>query len=278
MTFQEEMIGFAKRIGLPEQETETILNTGMEPEKYASFKRDFYENREHFLRELKKEPDAEKVALTFCTYAAMELHPLYQQKGISDEIYYNTFSDIAIWAANYRKKTGRCGLSEMQWLSYHLNLRLFRLGRLQFQTDALMNSLSVDGTEYPAGTPCLQVHIPEGEPLLPRQCQESYQAAMVFFRGIAPLFLCHSWLLSPALSELLAEDSNILQFARRYTLLELFHNDRSAEERVFGKIEPDSSAYAEDTRLQRSMKRHLMNGGKVPAALGAFCLRNEAGI
>ena len=62
---------------------------------------------------------------------AYECHKKYSERGISDDIYFATFSDISVWASWYQRHTGKVGLDRINWLRHHVNLEIFRLGELQ---------------------------------------------------------------------------------------------------------------------------------------------------
>lgn len=57
----------------------------------------------------------------------------YAEKGIDDNIFFETMDDIRIWVDDHFNRTGEYGLEEFNWLVHHFNLDLFKLGRLQFQ-------------------------------------------------------------------------------------------------------------------------------------------------
>ena len=80
--------------------------------------------------------------------------------------------------------------------------------------------------------------------------------------------VCHSWLLSPALSRLLRSDSNILRFQRMFELVGLDDSSRQAEERIFGDIRPQPSDYPVSTTLQRAARQWLLDGNPLPSAYG----------
>ncbi len=60
---------------------------------------------------------------------------LYKQKGLPEEVMLNTLKDVGLWVAQYKKDFGITGLSYrlFEWFQDHLNVRLFRIGRLHFQ-------------------------------------------------------------------------------------------------------------------------------------------------
>lgn len=81
-----------------------------------------------------------------------ETHEKYRQLGIEDTVFADTMSDIGIWCAN----CGGGGLHNVHWIKNHLDARLFRLGRLQFQLYRLPPAVA-----YPRTAP-LTVGAPGG--------------------------------------------------------------------------------------------------------------------
>lgn len=60
-------------------------------------------------------------------------------------------------------------IDEISWLVRHMELRLFRLGRLQFEPISYKEAVA------------LNVHISKDGPLIAAQCENSYQRALKFF-------------------------------------------------------------------------------------------------
>ena len=170
-------------------------------------------------------------------------------------------------------QTSAYGISETAWLLNHLNLRIFRLGRLQFAPDSVSVGQTVEFSA--AGGPSLSlgerfywVHIPEGESLTREFCDDSFALAAEFFGG-RMVFACDSWILSPALRTLFRQDSNLAAFARRFKIVSFCADSRSAERYLFGKI-GDPACYSEDTSLQRAAKKYLLEKGALGTGLGIF--------
>ena len=174
----------------------------------------------------------------------LHAHDDYIADGISDGIYMDTMSDVFLWAELYRRLEGKVGLRETGWLLLHIRLELFRLGRLQFQLDAVPEEFrEVIGTGK-----AIQVHIPAIGPLDEKDCLESFKMARKFY-GMDLPFICDSWLLEPELSEVLDENSNILSFQK---LFHIFHVDKGnpqCHQRVFEFSE------RRNTELQRRILR-----------------------
>ena len=213
------------------------------------------------------------------TILALYLHWLprmkarYEALGIPEDIYQANLQDIAIWCEDFTAKTGLPGIKQWSWVGKSLRLELFRLGRLQFEPTVLTEEILHDGQTYPAGTPVLSVHIPAEEPLSAAAALDAFRQAEDFFPRYFgktyPLFICHSWLMAPALKEILPPSSRILQFQAMFETVAT-RPHRQAEERVFGFLADDPSAYPEDTSLQRALKAYLLAG---KPAMSAEALR-----
>lgn len=266
-----------QKLNLPAVSIEALKSFKIAEETAARLKAAFQNSPEEFEAEARKEPDADLLVLALYLRWAMDTHFLYAIRGMSWDIFFDTFKDLTIWAHAFTEETGRPGLKEWAWCGRAIRMQLFRLGRLQFQAEPLPCDVVLGEERYPAGTKVLQVHIPAGEPLTPEAVEGSLGQAQSFFRTYFrqeyELFCCRSWLLSPALEELLDEDSNILMFKKRFELYGTLPV-RQAEERVFGKLREDPALYPEDTSLQRSMKRYLISGKKVDMGCGIIRCRN----
>ena len=237
---------FMEQIGLPEKARSCVLKYMMPEYAYQNWRNIFYKNETRFFQEIEKSREKEFMLLYLYLRFAEDLYPAYKGAGIPDCVYYDTFSDLTVWSAHCFKKKCIIGLTEEKWLKLHLKMKLFRLGRLQFEKDTAEKSI--------------HIHIPEGGTLSPKACGESIQQARGFFGDSYKLFDCESWLLSPVLLELLNAESNIIRFQKRFRVLRVNKNVRQAEERVFGEIRVDKQLYPENTALQKSLKRCLLNG------------------
>lgn len=60
------------------------------------------------------------------------LYERYRAQGIDIKTFTDTLGDIPLWMANFRRKTGREGIAEYEWLSHFLRFVTFRLGRLEY--------------------------------------------------------------------------------------------------------------------------------------------------
>lgn len=262
---------FMEKIELPAEGCAAVKQYAMTEDQYENWYRMFYEEPDEFFRVLDKEQGKEQLVLYLYVRFAMDIHGEYQKRQITDQVYYDTFKDISIWFGQCWSKKGIYGLIEERWLALPLKLRIFRLGRLQFEPEILEADKEVNGYKMLAGTGVLHVHIPEGEPLKQELCDAAFAQADTFFSGQYTLYDCWSWLLSPNLYEVLEADSNILKFQRRFTIHQVSYQFRMAEERIFGFIAERPQQYKDvGTSLQKRAKAYVAEGNDLGIGYGTI--------
>lgn len=226
----------------------------------------------------------------------------HRELGIPDEITRATLSDAGNWVRNYHARSGAWGFGELHWLRRHARSEIFRLGRLQFAPAAFewpfsvyrspntgeIAALSAEkerqaGDRQPIivpGSGTLEVHIPQGEKLSPEACERSYLWAREFFSRYfsstqVAAFTCFSWLLDPALREILPEESNIVRFQSRYHILPHATDEKQTYDRVFGSSSIDLDAAPRETFLQRAVADYVRAGGRMRCTAGLIPLISE---
>ena len=219
---------------------------------------------------LKKQSDMMRLAVILL--CAVRVHEKYNEKGISNEIYYHTMSDIKIWCENNNNK----GLKEYGWLKNHVSFELFRLGRLQFQLYECKNrTLLYHKLPFSYGEKLIYIHIPQGEKLIKQGCIDSVNRAREFFKTFFPdykynYYFCESWLLYEGNRDFMAKDSNILSFMSMFSIAYSVKYQVQAIERIFGKKQLFKKNYAENTDLQRRAKKYLTDGGRLGVGIGTI--------
>lgn len=173
-----------------------------------------------------EEKDGKKNLLSYL-YMCEELSKQYKEKGIPEEILYDTLSDIVIWQEIWSELKGELYLGEIGWLKMHLSMKLFKLCRLQFALGQAEHDIPEKNIKK--GDNIVEVHIPSVGPLTMEECEKSFDRAKQFFKEFYPdykykYFTCHSWLMDESLSEILKPDSNILAFQNMY---EIFNSEES---------------------------------------------------
>lgn len=227
---------------------------------YELYKKDHNE----FFEEVLKKKESTLWFLWLYSNMACEVYEKYKNEGISEQIFWDTFQDIRFWCENTEKEFGILGLAVYEWFYRHIDMVLFRFGRLQFEKMEMEHSVisedeTMGKTCIAKGMQVINIHIAQGEPLTWEACEKSIEIAKEFWGDDKP-YICHSWLLYPGLDEVLSEKSNIREFRKHFKVLQVDYKEREAEWRVFGKVLKNVVEYPEETSLQKRVKEYLLNG------------------
>ena len=201
--------------------------------------------------------------LTFHLTAALHSRELYAQKGISDQIFIDTMKCFSRFIREHLEQFDHYGFNRSYWTWRQPALLLFRLGTLEFEIKTLEDKN------------VLSVHIPSDAVMTREGLDASYKWAKEFFAQYFSDFqyeniYCGTWLLSPALKELLPEGSKILNFMSDYEIFKVNPDTEWFMRWVYKKSYPDLHSLPEDTSLQRTIKKHLLAGGTIGDALGYY--------
>lgn len=253
MDFKElcEKIGLPRevRVRLPEQtEVPGDLLHGLTVREtaQASFER------------LKEKCDPEKRGLDMLAWmlrAALLTWENYRCAGLCEEIFVDTMKCFNRFVREHRDSFGVYGFDRGFWAHRQLSMVLFRVGQLEYE---LLEEPKV-----------ISMHIPSDADLSISACAASLRQFRNLFPDWAetPIFV-DSWLLSPALKELLKEGSKILAFQSCFTCEAWNREEQSFMQWVYGKEDIPCEALPEDTSLRRNMKKYLLAGGKIGEAKG----------
>ena len=256
------------RIHLPKESQKVVEQYMLSQEKYRNQKELFYQDTRRFLEEWKTSEDHLQWILAFYLKLALEVHEEYQKQGISEKIFDDTFYDITIWCEECYRKYGYYGLEEAGWIAFSIKMKLFRLGRLQFEPMLLSEDMVGKTGILKAGTSVLNVHIPAGEKLDIEECKKSFEQAEAFFGNTYEAYVCDSWLLAPALKELLPHTSNIVRFQDMFEVVKVHYRFPQAEQRIFQDIREDKENYPEKTVLQKKAKQYILSGKDIGIGIG----------
>lgn len=171
----------------------------------------------------------------------------------SEKLLIDTLSDFPIWLSNFKRDYGYTGMANLPWLSRHITGTLMRLGRLQAE---------VTVSELIGKEKILSLHIPQGESLSP----EKVDASLALIKKQFPEFdkaYCFSWLLDPALEQVLERGSNIISFQKRFSIFPIpSDNGKQTFERVFftGATIDDVINFTPVTKLQMNIQQAVKDG------------------
>lgn len=218
------------------------------------------------------------LALVLTAPAVREEHA---RRDVPSQVSDASLADLGQQVWKDRQVNGSTGLHNQVWLTRVWSGQLLKLGRLQFE----LTRSPVGMLESPV--PVLDIHIDESGPLYPQEVDDSLRQASTFFEDhfpeVGPIdwFTCRSWLLDPGLAWRMP-DSNLADFARRFTLWEVEEKDRDALYFGFG-MEPavgagrpdDLAALPADTSLRRAVIELWRDGepamlcsGRIPVISG----------
>ncbi|MBO5166631.1 MAG: DUF5596 domain-containing protein [Lachnospiraceae bacterium] len=200
-----------------------------------------------------------------CMLAAAELtKDNYVKKRIGEDIFADTMKCFTRFVSEYKESYGVYGFDRAFWTGRQLSMLLFRIGELEYEF--------VDATgRYKRKV--IDMHIPSDAVLVRENCHLSYMGARTFIAKHFPEhtgeeFVCCSWLLSPALEELLSENARINCFRKEFEITEWEKDSTEFLQWVFKREDIPIAELPEDTSLQRRMKQYLLQGGKVGEAMG----------
>lgn len=260
---------FCNGIHLQKEAAELVHAYSADSNTYKEVKDCFYNDYEAFTRMIAEQKDAAAWFLYYFVHFSCEAHEEYVKRGLSDQLYWDTFSDLTIWCENCRRDYGVTGLMEYDWLWRHVKLRLFRLGRLQFELYNAPHGIEVPGISIAAGEMLLNVHIPQGSPADPAACEEAFRLARAMFPEYH-YFHCESWMLYPGLAAVMKETANTILFQKRFLIYETEEEEREAEKRIFQKVLDNPEDYPADTPFRQRVRTWLIQGHKLGNASGIF--------
>ena len=264
MNLQELMT----RIQLPQEAQKSVFKYLFNESDYLNWKDVFYKDTQKFLKRWKASENHMQWVLSFYLQLVCEVHEVYQKQQINDQIFNDTFYDITIWAKECYRKYGFYGLEEVEWVGVSVKMKLFRLGRLQFEPITLEEDFAGKKYRFEKGTRLLNTHIPADGKMDYEECLESMKMAETFFGNTYEGYICDSWLLSPVLKQFLSEDNNIIKFQNMFDIVKVHHDFPQAEQRIFEDVREDKENYPEDTSLRRKAKPFYVEGNDIGVGVG----------
>lgn len=204
------------------------------------------------------------------------LGELYRQRGLDEEIYRGSCSDLLWKLRECREMYGVWGTFVAWWEPGFYELTRFALGRLQFE----LVDFPTGYGEPPQGmTRAINVHIPSCGRLRREEYLDAYRQAARFFAGAFPgervAFTCSSWMLFPPNRQLLGPDSGVVGFMSDY---EIFASGSENGDlwRIFGReYDGDPSTLGEETSMRRAYKAWLSAGNSAGWGSGIFFLEKD---
>lgn len=253
-------------IRMPRSVTEEILSTApildlasLQPAMDCLFVQSSWEDGLARLKaQLGDDPRGIKV-LTCQLLCALRTEEDFRRRQIPERVFLDTMDCFPRFVKEHLETFGVYGFDREWWTVRQLSGLLFRVELLEF--------------ELSEGKVCL--HIPTGARLDPTAVDASLEAGRAFLAAHYPAWsglpmVCHSWLLSPTLKQLLDPRSNIRRFQDRFRITPAGDDNRDYLVWIFKRGDLPPRQLPENTSLQRSLKAHLCAGGTYIDARGVL--------
>ena len=206
------------------------------------------------------------------------LKELYDQKGISEEIYHESMLDLRYKLEECKLVKGIIGSFVAWWFPGFFNMTRFALGRLQFELSRYDGeTYTKNGKTLNKGDTVIGVHIPRSEtPITKEATDDAYAKAAKFFVDQIPnkqiVFVCHSWLLYKATLEVFPKHTNTYRFIHEFDVTWETHDKEGEYNDAWRLFDMDYTGdvndYPENTSMRRAYKQYLLNGGKTGEGFG----------
>lgn len=206
------------------------------------------------------------------------LKTVYRERGISERIYHDSMLDLRYKLKECKLVKHIVGSFVAWWFAGFFKLRLFALGRLQFETVTYRGEdYEKKGRILKNGDRVINVHIPRSEkPLTKEATDDSYAQAAAFFAhavtGETTAFVCDSWLLLEDTLEVFPKHTNTYRFIHEYDVVRSEYSREGSYGDAWRLFNMDYSGniedYPENTCMCRAYKDYLRRGGRMGSGFG----------
>lgn len=206
--------------------------------------------------------DEDNIKILACMLkASADVYDIYQTKGISDKIYFDTMKCYTRFIDETYKMTDKLYFDRYWWTTRQAGCHLFRIGELEYEIKHVDENIVIG------------IHIPSDVDFSPPAIDDSLAKAKQFFATNYPElsnaeYRCHSWLLDSQLKGMLNKSSNILNFQNRFEIFDEGEIGTDFIEWLYNTKSTDYTTLPENTSLQKNMKKHLLSGGVIRNAYG----------
>ena len=206
--------------------------------------------------------DADGIKILSCMLkASADIYDVYKAKGIRDDIYFDTMKCYTRFIKETHMISGQWCFDRYWWTVRQAGGHLFRIGELEYEIKLLENKKVIG------------LHIPSFSDFSKEAVDRSFEEAKLFFEKYFPEvseceWICRSWLLDNQLQNMLSSNSNIVQFQKRFEILDEGEMDIECINWIFQCQITDYEKLPEKTSLQRNVKKHLLEGGVIRNSFG----------
>ena len=206
-----------------------------------------------------EDPDGLKILWEMLNIAC-EVYLKYEEYGIQKQIYIDTMKFCTRFLHEYYRINNHYKFVWSWWFTRQLSFQEFRVGCLEYEFIEEKDKF-------------ISIHIPSDADLSPEEVDKSFRDFSQFIENYFPDWLnaqwvCESWMMSPELTKLLDDKSNILAFQNRFEIESNNYESMGVLDWVYPGFKTVSDDLPEKTRLQKTMKEFLLSGNKVGWAKG----------
>ena len=218
--------------------------------------------------------------------ASEEAKKKYDKRGVTDEVFYDTFSDLRCKVIECKNVKGVWGTFVAGWYGLFFTCRIIKFGRFEYEDGEfeMMNPYELGDIKITNGTPIKGIHIPSsGEPFDMEARLKSYKMAYDFYTketGLDKLYCdCGSWLLFPDYRNVFPEGGCARDFMEDFDIIRRRPEEDFGDDwRVFGAAADNKipvEDYPEDTRMRRAFKKYILEGGEFGEGVGIIVFDGE---
>ena len=286
-----------EKLGFPQEAIELFESIALKIEKSKSFSGKFQKTLDKYLLPEAHDfgsmcDDMKKLGFCYrvkeysltCVWlivASEKMLALYKEKGIDEQIYWDSMMDIKYKFKECVECKDLYGIFVGGWYTGFYQMNRFALGRFQFEnsTFGVVDEFTTSaGVTIKKGDKTVGFHIPSsGVPLTDEVRFDAYKKAYEFFKdqrredGLL-IFECGSWLLYEGNKEILPENSNTVKFINDFEIIKSEAKDKFNDAwRIFAKSGYKAPKHwYDDTSMRRAFKQHVLNGGKTGSGHGVI--------
>ena len=291
-----------EKLGFPQEAVKLFESIALKIEKSKSFSEKFQKTLDKYLLPEAHDfgsmcDDMKKLAFCYrvkeysltCVWlivASEKMLALYKEKGIDEQIYWDSMMDIKYKFKECVECKDLYGIFVGGWYTGFYQMNRFALGRFQFEnsTFGVVDEFTTSaGVTIKKGDKTVGFHIPSsGVPLTDEVRFDAYKKAYEFFKdqrredGLL-IFECGSWLLYEGNKEILPENSNTVKFINDFEIIKSEAKDKFNDAwRIFAKSGYKAPKHwYDDTSMRRAFKQHVLNGGKTGSGHGVIVFDGE---
>lgn len=213
-------------------------------------------------------------ALIFYMCAAMYSYPVFAEKGLSKEEWFDSMADFRCKLNECYDRFGVWG-TFVNWFSKWYTGDRTTYGKFAFEVIECPVEFKENGFNVEKGQKVIETHIlnNRNKPFSKEAWTVAFKRAADYFKdkldGAKPVFFAYSWILFPQNRQMLSEKSNIVKFMSEFTpgMTTPTRNDLW---RIFNVADcnADPSTFPEDTSLQKAYKKFMLEGGEPACTMG----------